>query len=111
MTPPPGESDYFRLRAEWLRFKNHVFDANTELRTLLLSDHGLDLYSNGLAVSEDYLARNGDVVKAFVRAGLKGWKFALSDPQKAADDQIKYVAALKPDAPSRLTLPWPGCAP
>ena len=30
----PDESDYFRLRAEWLRFKNHVFDANTELPTL-----------------------------------------------------------------------------
>jgi EAL domain-containing protein (putative c-di-GMP-specific phosphodiesterase class I)/GGDEF domain-containing protein len=26
--------DYFRLRAEWLRFKNHVFDSNTELPTL-----------------------------------------------------------------------------
>jgi NitT/TauT family transport system substrate-binding protein len=72
-------------------------DANTELRTFLLSDHGLDLYSNGLAASEDYLARNGDVVKAFVRAGLKGWKLALANPQKAADDQIKYVASLKPD--------------
>lgn len=35
MTPPsPAEGDYFRLRAEWLRFKNHVFDANTELPTL-----------------------------------------------------------------------------
>jgi NitT/TauT family transport system substrate-binding protein len=72
-------------------------DANTELRTFLLSDHGLDLYSNGLAASEDYLAKNGDVVKAFVRAGLKGWKLALANPQKAADDQIKYVASLKPD--------------
>jgi len=30
----PHEADYFRLRAEWLRFKNHVFDANTELPTL-----------------------------------------------------------------------------
>ena len=34
MAPPPGENDYFRLRAEWLRFKNHVFDANTQLPTL-----------------------------------------------------------------------------
>ena len=36
-------------------------------------------------------------MKAFVRAGLKGWKFALANPQKAAEDQIKYVASLKPD--------------
>lgn len=72
-------------------------DANNELTTFMLSDHGLNLYSNGLAASEDYLARNGDVVKAFVRAGLKGWKFALGNQQKAAEDQIKYVASLKPD--------------
>ena len=72
-------------------------DAHTRATTFLLSDHGLDLYSNGLAASEDYLARNGDVVKGFVRAGLKGWKFALANPQKAAEDQIKYVASLKPD--------------
>jgi EAL domain-containing protein (putative c-di-GMP-specific phosphodiesterase class I) len=34
---PPGSKpqDYFRLRAEWLRFKNHVYDSETELPTLV----------------------------------------------------------------------------
>jgi EAL domain-containing protein (putative c-di-GMP-specific phosphodiesterase class I) len=32
--PNPQEADYFRLRAEWLRFKNHVFDSSTGLPTL-----------------------------------------------------------------------------
>jgi len=72
--------------------------ANAELRTLLLADHGLDLYSNGIATTEDYLAKNPDVVKRFVRAALKGWKFTLDNPDKAAADQIKSIAALKPDA-------------
>jgi NitT/TauT family transport system substrate-binding protein len=72
-------------------------DAKAELRTFLLSDHGLELYSNGLAVTEDYLNKNADVVKRFVRAGLKGWKYALANPQKAADDQIKFVPSLKPE--------------
>jgi NitT/TauT family transport system substrate-binding protein len=72
-------------------------DAHAELRTFLLSDHGLELYSNGLAVEEDYLASNWETVKAFVRAALKGWKFALANPQKAAEDEIKYVPSLKPD--------------
>ena len=71
--------------------------ANAELRTLLLADHGLDLYSNGIAVTDDYLAKNPDVVKRFVRAALKGWKFTLDNPDKAAADQIKYIATLKPD--------------
>jgi len=72
-------------------------DAHAELRTFLLSDHELELYSNGLAVTEDYLAGHGEVVRAFVRAALKGWKLALADPQRAAADQLGYVASLKPD--------------
>jgi EAL domain-containing protein (putative c-di-GMP-specific phosphodiesterase class I)/GGDEF domain-containing protein len=34
MTPPASSEEYFRLRAEWLRFKNHVIDSNTGLPTL-----------------------------------------------------------------------------
>jgi EAL domain-containing protein (putative c-di-GMP-specific phosphodiesterase class I)/GGDEF domain-containing protein len=35
MTPPASSNEeYFRLRAEWLRFKNHVIDSNTGLPTL-----------------------------------------------------------------------------
>lgn len=72
--------------------------ANTELRTFLLADHGLQLYSNGIASTEQYLAKNADVVKRFVRASLKGWKFALDNPAKAAADEIKFVPTLKPEA-------------
>lgn len=71
--------------------------ANAELRTLLLADYGLELYGNGIAVTENYLANNADVVKRFVRASLKGWKFALANPERAAADQVKYVPTLKPE--------------
>jgi NitT/TauT family transport system substrate-binding protein len=71
--------------------------AKAELRTLLLADHGLELYSNGIVATDDFIAQNSDVLKRFVRAGLKGWKFALDNPEKAAADQIKYVPSLKPE--------------
>jgi NitT/TauT family transport system substrate-binding protein len=71
--------------------------SNTELRTLLLADHGLELYGNGIAATEDTIAKNPDVLKRFIRASLKGWKFALANPQKAATDEIQYVPTLKPD--------------
>src|SRR5262245_49151433 len=70
-------------------------DAKAELRTLLLADHGLELYGNGIVATEETLASNPDLVKRFVRAGLRGWKFALANPEKAAEDQIKYVPTLK----------------
>jgi NitT/TauT family transport system substrate-binding protein len=68
------------------------------LRTLLLAEHGLELYSNGIAATDDYIAKNPDVMKRFVRAALKGWKFAIANPDKAAADQIQYIATLKPEA-------------
>ncbi len=71
--------------------------SNTELRTLLLADYGLELYGNGVAATEDYIAKNPDTVKRFVRASLKGWKFAMANPDKAAADEMKYVPTLKPD--------------
>ncbi len=71
--------------------------ANMELRTLLLADHGLELYGNGIAATEDYLDKNADVVRRFVRASLKGWKFAMANPEKAAADQIQFVPTLKPE--------------
>lgn len=67
-----------------------------ELRTFLLADHGLTLYSNGVVATEDYLAKNADVVKRFVHASLRGWQFALKNPTKAAEDQAKFVPSLDP---------------
>jgi NitT/TauT family transport system substrate-binding protein len=72
-------------------------DAKAELRTFLLAEHGLELYSNGIAATEDYIAKNPEVVRGFVRAALKGWKFALDNPAKAAEHQIKLVPSLKPE--------------
>ena len=67
-----------------------------ELKTFLLADHGLTLYSNGVVATEDYLAKNADVVKRFVHASLRGWQFALRNPMKAAEDQAKFVPSLDP---------------
>jgi NitT/TauT family transport system substrate-binding protein len=69
-----------------------------KLQTFVPADHGLQLYSNGIGVTEQYLAKNPDVVRGFVRAALKGWKFAFDNPAKAAQDELQYVASLKPEA-------------
>jgi len=89
MTGPPGENDYFRLRAEWLRFKNHVFDANTELPTLaavlddvrrLMEERGvvglvfLDVGSDGEAEPLQGWQAYDEILRAFARClgGLRG---------------------------------------
>jgi EAL domain-containing protein (putative c-di-GMP-specific phosphodiesterase class I) len=82
---PPQEADYFRLRAEWLRFKNHVFDTNTGLPTLaavlddvrrLMEDRGtlalvyLDLGGDGQFEPVHGWQAYDEVVRGFARALL-----------------------------------------
>jgi NitT/TauT family transport system substrate-binding protein len=68
-----------------------------KLQTFIPADNGLQLYSNGIGVTEQYLSQNPKVVKGFVRAAMKGWKFALDNPAKAAQDELQYVPSLKPE--------------
>lgn len=63
---------------------------------LFAGDLGLEIYANSIGVREDYLKKNPDVVKKFVRAALRGWKDTFADPQGAAQIQLQYVKALDP---------------
>ena len=47
-------------------------------------------------MQDEYLKKNPDVVKKFVRAALRGWKDTFADPQEAAKIQLQYVKALDP---------------
>lgn len=63
---------------------------------LFAADLGLEIYANSVGVHEDYLKKNPDVVKKFVRAALRGWKDTFDNPQEAAKIQLQYVKALDP---------------
>ena len=68
-----------------------------KLQTFIPADNGLQLYSNEIGVTEQYLSQHPQVVRGFVRAALKGWKFALDHPDKAAKDELQFVQSLKPE--------------
>jgi NitT/TauT family transport system substrate-binding protein len=65
-------------------------------KCLLLGDHGLDIYANGIGVTEAFMQKNPEVVRGFVRAALRGWKDALANPEEAARIQVQFVKALDP---------------
>lgn len=54
--------------------------APDEVTYFTLAQHGLQPYSSGLIVREDYAAQNPDVVKGFVAATVKGLVEMLEDP-------------------------------
>jgi EAL domain-containing protein (putative c-di-GMP-specific phosphodiesterase class I) len=72
VTPPsPPEGDFQRLRAEWLRFRNHVIDEATELPTLAaVLDDARRLIEERGTVGVVYLDVDGDAEAE----PLAGWE-------------------------------------
>ncbi len=70
---------------------------DAKVRTLLLADFGLDLYSNGIGAKESYLKENPEIVKKFVRATLRGYQFAFKNPKETAELARITAKALNDD--------------
>ena len=72
-----GSIDAYQIQAE---------AQGAQLDVYRFADHGVPTVSTSIFASNDYLKSNPDVVKKFVAASLKGWSFALDNPDKAIKD-------------------------
>ena len=61
------------------------------LRTFVAEDYGITFPRDTLIVSETTAKEKPDMVKAFLRASIRGWKEAFADP-KGAIDTVMGVA-------------------
>lgn len=59
-----------------------------DISTILMADHGLELYGNAILVNTDFAAANPDVVKGFLAAVAKGWTDAVADPGASIDSLL-----------------------
>lgn len=59
------------------------------LTDFVFADYGVKTVSTSIFASESFLASNGNDVKCFIQASLKGWDEAIKNPQKAIDDLVK----------------------
>jgi diguanylate cyclase (GGDEF)-like protein len=46
-------------------------------------DYGINFYGDAIFTRSGYMANNPDTVKAFVRASIRGWKYALDHKEEA----------------------------
>ncbi|MGQ9700277.1 MAG: ABC transporter substrate-binding protein [Candidatus Bipolaricaulaceae bacterium] len=58
----------------------------------LYAEHGLDLYGNAVMCSRKFADEKPEVVRAFVRALVRGWQDTLANPEEA----ISYVKQRDP---------------
>lgn len=75
-----------------------------DLSTILMAEHGLDLYGNVVVVNTDYAGENPDVVKGFVTAVAAGWRDAIADPDAAIASLIERNPAADSDLERRRLL-------
>ena len=54
--------------------------APEDIKVMLMSDHGLELYGNFVIVNSEFANENPDAVKAFLRATIRGLKDVIADP-------------------------------
>src|SRR5690606_21486480 len=56
-----------------------------ELSTIDPADYGVDFYGDVLLTSKEKIEENPDKVERFLNASLKGWKYALENPEEISD--------------------------
>ena len=74
--------------------------AGVEIGRFLYSEHGVDYYSIGLIASDDILAKKPDQIKRAVDATMRGYAWAIKNPEVAADAYAKRF----PESSRDLTL-------
>jgi len=84
-----GSMDAYQLQLE---------AQGAELTNFRFADYGVPTVSTSIFASNDFIRDNPDVLRKFIAASLKGWSFALDNPEKT----IKHLKAVFPDLNEKL---------
>ena len=55
-----------------------------DIVTILMADHGVDLYGNVVIANTDFAEANPEAVTGFLRAVVRGWQDVIADPAAGA---------------------------
>src|SRR5699024_1268655 len=53
-----------------------------KLKTIRPIDYGIDFYGDTLFTRKDFAMKNPELVERFIRASMKGWQYALENPDE-----------------------------
>lgn len=71
--------------------------AGYEINIIYPDDYGVHFYSDTLFTTDDIIQNNPNLVRRFLRASLKGWTFAVENPQKIGPMVLQYVPDADPE--------------
>ncbi|MBT7782009.1 MAG: ABC transporter substrate-binding protein [Anaerolineae bacterium] len=71
-----------------------------ELNIIYPDDYGIHVYSDSLLTTEELIANKPDLVERFLRATLRGWRYAVENPEETT----KLVLLYNPELDESLAL-------
>ena len=70
-----------------------VQQEGVDLNIIYPDDYGVHFYGDTIISTDNMIESDPDLVLRFLRATLKGWKYAIENPEKAAAMVLKYAPA------------------
>lgn len=83
-----GSMDSYRIQLEL---------QGAELTGFEFASNGVPTVSTSMFASQSYIDENPEILKKFIAASLKGWSFALDNPEKAVADVKEVFPDVDPE--------------
>lgn len=85
-----------KIDASWYwAMGNLLLENKDKFNIIWPSDYGVNFYADVLFTTEGMVKNNPDLVKRFVKATLRGWRYAYDNPEEAASYALMYSDQLK----------------
>jgi len=61
-----------------------------EVNFIWVENYGVRLYGDTIITTERMIRENPDLIESFLRATLKGWRYAIENPEEAVEATLEY---------------------
>lgn len=86
----------------WVWEKVQIELEGREVNVIRLTDHGVpDFYESVLIASDGLIQKSPDLIRRFLRAADRGWKFVMDQPEEALGILIRHNKDLRPELARR----------
>jgi len=72
-------------------FLVQIQQAGYKVNIIYPDDYGVHFYADSIFTTDEIISKNPDLVTRFLRATLKGWKFAVENPATIGPLVLKYA--------------------
>jgi NitT/TauT family transport system substrate-binding protein len=69
-------------------------ESGDEINLIYYKDYGVDVYINSIFVSDEFMQSNQDLIARFIRATMKGYQYAVENPDEVAALAVQYDDSL-----------------